>query len=107
MNPDSEYYAVIFTSQMSDSIEGYSEMSDKMVELAKKQKGFLGIDSARSEIGITVSYWESLESIKNWKLNAEHTIARNLGRTQWYKSYDLKICKVLRTYNFLKSINPG
>ena len=102
MNPDSEYYAVIFTSQMSDSTEGYAEMSEKMVELAKQQEGFLGIDSARSDIGITVSYWESLESIKNWKMNAEHTIARNLGREQWYKSYDLKICKVLRAYNFTK-----
>jgi heme-degrading monooxygenase HmoA len=100
MNTNSEYFAVIFTSRMSDSTEGYSEMSEKMVELAKKQEGFLGIDSARSDIGITVSYWESLESIKNWKMNAEHTIARNLGREQWYKSYDLKICKVVRAYNF-------
>ena len=100
MNTNPEYFAVIFTSQLSDMTEGYAEMSEKMVELAKQQEGFLGIDSARSDIGITVSYWESLESIKNWKMNAESTIARNLGREQWYKSYDLKICKVVRAYNF-------
>ena len=100
MNTNPEYFAVIFTSQLSDMTEGYAEMSEKMVELTKQQEGFLRIDSARSDIGITVSYWESLESIKNWKLNAEHTMARNLGREQWYKSYDLKICKVVRAYNF-------
>ena len=100
MNTNPEYFAVIFTSQLSDMTEGYAEMSEKVVEVAKQQEGFLGIDSARSDIGITVSYWESLESIKNWKMNAEHTIARNLGREQWYKSYDLKICKVVRAYNF-------
>ena len=100
MNTNPEYFAVIFTSQLSDMTEGYAEMSEKMVELTKQQEGFLRIDSARSDIGITVSYWESLESIKNWKMNAEHTIARNLGLEQWYKSYDLKICKVVRAYNF-------
>ena len=100
MNTNPEYFAVIFTSQLSDMTEGYAEISKRMVELAKQQEGFLGIDSARSDIGITVSYWESLESIKNWKMNAEPTIARNLGREQWYKSYDLKICKVVRAYNF-------
>ena len=102
MNSDREYYAVIFMTRLSNSEKGYEEMNQKMIELAKQQNGFIGIESARSEIGITVSYWESLESIQNWKLNAEHTLARNLGRAQWYTSYDLKICKVVSAYNFNK-----
>lgn len=39
-------------------------MSNKMIELAKEQEGVLGIESARNEVGITVSYWNSLEAIK-------------------------------------------
>jgi len=71
-----------------------------MEALAKLQKGYLGIDSARNEIGITVSYWETLEDIVAWKNNVDHTEARNLGREKWYKTYQLRICKVEREYGF-------
>lgn len=94
------YYAVIFTSTLTNNSEGYSEMGQKMVELAKKQKGFLGIDSAREAVGITVSYWESLEAIKAWKQNSEHLIAQQKGKEQWYSWYNTRICKVEREYEF-------
>lgn len=94
------YYAVIFTSTQTNNVEGYSEMAHKMETLAKKQSGFLGIDSARNEIGITVSYWESLEAIKNWKQQSEHLIAQLKGRQDWYNWYHVRICKVEREYDF-------
>ena len=53
--PQPTYYAVIFTSIRTDGDNEYGEMADKMVELAKQQEGFLGLESARNEIGITVS----------------------------------------------------
>ena len=74
------YYAVIFTSVQTENIEGYAEMADLMENLSKQQPGFLGIESARNEIGITVSYWQSLESIKNWKANLDHLVAQKKGR---------------------------
>ena len=94
------YYAVIFTSILSNDISDYQKTADRMEELAKLQKGFLGIESARNEIGITVSYWESLDDIIAWKNNVEHTEARNLGREKWYKKYQVRICKVEREYRF-------
>ena len=94
------YYAVIFTSIQRDSIEGYSEMSHKMEELAKEQPGYLGMESARNDIGITVSYWETLEAIKNWKQQTEHLKAQLKGRTDWYDWYKVRICKVEREYDF-------
>jgi len=94
------YYAVIFTSTQNENIEGYGEMADKMEEFAKRQDGFLGIDSAREGIGLTVSYWSSLESIKNWKQHSEHLIAQQKGRKDWYSWYNVRICKVEREYDF-------
>lgn len=94
------YYAVIFTSKLSTNTTGYSEMSDKMVSLAQDQKGFLGIESARSDIGITVSYWKDLDDIAAWKQNSEHLVAQQIGIKRWYDWYDLKICKVEREYSF-------
>ncbi|HLO73491.1 MAG TPA: antibiotic biosynthesis monooxygenase [Flavobacterium sp.] len=94
------YYAVIFTSTRTEVEAGYAEMATKMVELAKAQTGYIGMESARSEIGITVSYWESLEAIKNWKENMEHLEAQEKGKTTWYKNYKVRIAKVEREYEF-------
>jgi heme-degrading monooxygenase HmoA len=94
------YYAVIFTSTRTEVEAGYAEMAIKMVELAKAQPGFIGMESARSEIGITVSYWESLEAIRNWKVNMEHLEAQEKGKTTWYKNYKVRIAKVEREYEF-------
>ena len=69
-----------------------------MVELAKQQPGFLGIESARNEIGITVSYWKDLESIRQWKQHAEHQLAQKMGKEKWYSHYKTRICKVEREY---------
>lgn len=96
------YYAVIFTSERTVIDEGYAEMAVLMEELAKKQDGFLGVESARSEIGITVSYWKDLESIKKWKQNMEHLVAQQKGRSDWYKSYTTRICFVEKEYSFKK-----
>ena len=74
-----------------------------MEALAKTQAGFLGIDSVRENVGITVSYWESLKAIKTWKQNSEHLIAQQKGRNQWYSWYNTRICKVEREYDLNNS----
>lgn len=100
--PKTPYYAVIFTSIRTDEDNEYGNMAEQMVELAKQQDGFLGVESARNEIGITVSYWRDLDSIKKWKENSEHKIARDNGRKMWYKSFKTRIAKVESDYDFHK-----
>jgi len=94
------YYAVIFSTVLSDTLKGYEETANRMEELAAQQPGYLGMESARSQLGITVSYWESLDAIMQWKNNVAHTEARDKGREIWYKKYQLRICKVEREYGF-------
>lgn len=96
------YYAVIFSSIQTDQLEGYSEMAEKMELLAKNQPGFIALESARSGLGITVSYWKTLADISNWKKHSEHVIAQELGRFNWYDWYHVRICKVEREYTFQK-----
>jgi heme-degrading monooxygenase HmoA len=102
MPPVKSYYAVIFTSIRTNTDNGYLQMADLMEKLAKEQTGFIGMESARAELGITVSYWESLEAIANWKSNADHLVAQKRGIDDWYKWYKVRICKVEREYGFLK-----
>ena len=94
------YYAVIFTSVQTESLEGYEEMAEEMERLGSAQPGFLGIDSARSGVGITVSYWRTLEAVREWKANLDHLEAQRKGRVQWYSSYTVRVAKVERNYEF-------
>lgn len=100
--PTPPYYAVIFTSIRTDEDRDYEKISIRMEELAKKQEGYLGIESARNEIGITISYWKDLDSIKNWKQQTEHLLAQEMGKKYFYASYKIRICLVERDYMFEK-----
>lgn len=99
--PDPPYYAVIFTAQRNDVEHGYGAMADKMVEMAEKQPGYLGIESSRDDtgLGITVSYWADEQALKNWKHVSEHMLAQKLGKSRWYDHYTLRIAKVERAYS--------
>lgn len=96
--PRPPYYAVIFTSLQSDSLDGYDETAARMLELAAEQPGFLGVESAREGLGITVSYWSDLESIARWKAHAEHRLAQQTGIERWYERYQTRIARVERDY---------
>jgi heme-degrading monooxygenase HmoA len=100
--PNPPYYAVIFTSVKNEVGDDYASMAQLMVEMASKQDGFLGIESVSNEMGITISYWANLESIKQWKENSIHKIAQEHGKKLWYKHYKTRIAKVERDYGFDK-----
>lgn len=101
--PEPPYYAVIFTSSLSEDTQGYSATAERMLELAALQPGFLGVDSVRQGTeGITVSYWESEAAIQQWKQQSEHLLAQQQGREQWYRQYRLQISRVERSYCFEK-----
>ena len=103
--PDPPYYAVIFTSLRTGGDKGYDKTANRMVELAQKQKGFLGLETARSEVGITVSYWKSLKDIQNWKDNVAHIKAQQNGKEKWYTAYKVRICTVEHDYEFFRDNN--
>lgn len=100
--PKPPYYAVIFSARRTQGDNGYAETAARMAELVAQQPGFLGAEHARDEsgFGITVAYFDSEESIRNWKRNLEHAAAREKGRKQWYSHYELRVAKVERAYNF-------
>jgi heme-degrading monooxygenase HmoA len=98
--PTPPYYAVIFTSIRSSTELGYSQTASRMLELAQGMPGFLGVESARESIGITVSYWQDEDSIRHWKAFTEHLEAQRKGRTDWYSEYSVRVAKVERAYQF-------
>jgi len=99
--PAPPYYAVIFSSlRTSQGDAEYGAMADRMVELAQQQPGYLGAESTRGTdgFGITVSYWSSLDAIAHWRAHAEHRVAQETGKAQWYEHYELRVALVEKAY---------
>lgn len=98
--PAPPYYAVIFSNLRTEGDHGYDAMAERMVELGATMPGFLGIESVRDGLGITISYWESEEAIGHWHEQAEHKLAQQKGYEIWYQSFKLRVCKIERDYDF-------
>jgi heme-degrading monooxygenase HmoA len=98
--PTPPYFAVIFSSLRTEGDHGYAAMADLMDELARKQPGFLGVESAREGVGITVSYWRDEAAIAAWKAEVQHAAAQRLGRERWYEAYRVRVARVERDYGF-------
>jgi len=98
--PEPPYYAVVFTTQRKAGDHGYGATADRMMALAAQQPGYLGVESVRDAggFGITVSYWRSEDDIRHWRRNAEHSLAREQGRRDWYEHYELRVARVERAY---------
>ncbi|MEV6366516.1 antibiotic biosynthesis monooxygenase family protein [Micromonospora musae] len=96
--PAPPYVAVIFTSVRTPGDNGYAVMAASMAELAREQPGFLGIESAREDVGITVSYWTDQAAAQGWKQVAAHLVAQRRGRDVWYDDYRVRIATVERDY---------
>lgn len=96
--PEPPYTAVIFTSLRTAGDQGYAVMAARMDELASSQPGYLGIESAREQLGITVSYWTDDSAARRWKQVAEHLIAQRRGRDVWYRDYRVRVATVQRDY---------
>lgn len=96
--PAPPYTAVIFSSIRTEEDQGYGVMAGRMEELAAQQPGYLGIESARGDVNITVSYWADDAAARAWKQIAEHTVAQERGKTTWYADYRVRVCTVERDY---------
>ena len=96
--PDPPYTAVIFTSVQSQDVQGYAQTADEMESLAARQPGYLGFETARSQVGISVSYWATPDDARAWKAVAEHRAAQREGAHRWYSRYVVRVATVEREY---------
>lgn len=101
IQPVLPYYAVIFISTRSKSLEGYAEMDEKTIEKVKTLDGFLGYESIKNgDDGIFISYWENMEVIEKWKNDSIHMEAKEYGFAKWYTRIISQICKIEHSMEF-------
>ncbi len=101
--PDAGFYAVIFSSEKGEELDGYAVMDETTMKLASEQKGYLGYESlSNANKTIFISYWESKEAIDAWRINATHQMAKAKA-AKWYKRYLSQICLVNQSHLFEQS----
>jgi heme-degrading monooxygenase HmoA len=98
VTPEPPYTAVIFTSLRTEHDHGYNAAAEAMEKLAAEQPGYLGIESARQDLGITVSYWRDEAAAQAWKENVQHQAIQRRGQQDWYSTYTVRIATVTRQY---------
>lgn len=81
----------------------------RMLNLAKLQPGFLGMDRASEAggAGVSVPYWRDEAAIAAWRAHGEHAEAREMGRRRWYASYSVRVALVEREYEWKKLDEVG
>ncbi|WP_020674470.1 antibiotic biosynthesis monooxygenase family protein [Geopsychrobacter electrodiphilus] len=92
-------YAVIFRAEIKGLDEAYFEMASRMRDLAINKYGcveFRAVTERNQEIAI--SYWNNQDQIKAWKNDPEHQKAQELGKSKWYKAYQVQITEIIRKY---------
>ncbi|WP_111638551.1 GNAT family N-acetyltransferase [Marinomonas shanghaiensis] len=97
------YFAVSLSSKLILNDVTYRIMTEKVLELARVQSGFLGTEYAAGEMDLLITYWQTKESAEAW-LN--HDMLRrilSIGENFWYEEYSLKLFEVKSDMSFKNS----
>jgi len=73
-----------------------------MHELAQAMPGFVEYKTFTADDGERVSIitFDSAEHQAAWRHHNEHALAQRRGREDYYASYELSVCKILRRSRF-------
>lgn len=93
---------VVFASRRTETDNGYYETNNELFGYLQTMPGFLGYESARGDnrSGITVAYFDSEESIREFRVYEPHRDAQRRGREEWYETYSIHVGQVSRSYGF-------
>ena len=98
--PKPPYWVVVLTAQRKDPDPEYEAMGAKMLEIAAKQPGFLGVEAAYDAegFGVTAVYHTDDASILAWKAKADHLVAQKLGKERWFAHDEARVARAERAY---------
>ena len=109
-SPDAACYrrrmlVVLFRSKLVDAPDGYAEMAQEMLELAKTMPGFVDVKAFKADDGerLTLVWWEDEETLRGWRTNARHLVAQQAGRERWYEYFTLEVAEVRRSKRFTRA----
>lgn len=92
-------YAVIFKAEVNQLDDEYYLTALRMRDIAIEEFGCKEfVSSNENNTEVAISYWDTLKQIQAWKQHPEHQAAQEQGKNRWYKSYQIEIVEVIRSY---------
>lgn len=93
-------YVVIFKARIRTLDELYFSTAQQLRDKALTHFNCQHFEAlTEGEHEIALSYGNTLEDIRAWQQDAQHLVAQQLGKNQWYASFSVEICEVLRRYH--------
>lgn len=85
----------------------YEALSEQMFRLVQTMPGFVGADGYAATDGeeVGVIRFDSQGSLRAWREHPDHLAAQRLGKSDFYASYAIEVCEVVRAYDFARP--PG
>jgi heme-degrading monooxygenase HmoA len=95
---------ILFRSKLVDAPDGYAEMAQEMLDLAKTMPGFVDVKAFKADDGerLTVVWWQDEETLRAWRTQTRHRVAQNAGRERWYEYYKIDVAEVQRSNQFTR-----
>jgi heme-degrading monooxygenase HmoA len=94
---------VVFRSRNrpDGDLEEYSRRNKRLHELVQDHPGFISIESFETPDGeeVSLELFESEESVKAWRDNAEHRDTQRWARDHFYSWYSAQVSEVIRAYD--------
>jgi heme-degrading monooxygenase HmoA len=82
----------------------YDALNSQMFELVQTMPGFIAAHGFASPEGeeVGVIRFASLEELRAWREHPDHLTAQHRGKTEFYASYTIEVCEVVRAYDFAR-----
>ncbi len=95
--------AILSVKMRADAnLEEYARQGERMYELVQQIPGFISVESYPQGDGreVTIARFTSEEALKTWRTLPEHLQVQQLGRSAFYESYKIQVCRTIREYEF-------
>ena len=91
----------VFRSRVHEETRpAYVKTGKKMAEIGQNMPGFISFKQFHAADGeqVTIVEFETDEQQQAWANHPEHLEARKHGREEWFDTYDIAVCEVIRRY---------
>jgi len=97
----------VFRSRLREEAKGeYDLVALEMASIARTMPGFLELKTFTADDGerVSVVTFANQEAQSAWRDHPDHRVAQQLGRSNFYDSYDIQICRVVSERSFRRQV---
>ncbi len=91
-----------FSTNPNMSEEYFNEV-EKLQEEIKNEKGFISAERYQSNLDqdsfVSISTWKDIDAVERWHRNKKHQASQNKGKERIFKSFRIRVAKVLKDYS--------